>query len=127
MTINTISFNQNLGLVKLPVNIIDSSTQIAQSCSALGKLASNQNKFTIIGHSGLSSSPDSLLLEQVATELIDINIQETSNHLEKAPFNITQLHEKQIIEAHAWVIDAKGEVTLVATAIPKSYINTICQ
>lgn len=126
VTINTINIDPNLGLVELPVNTVDSSTQIAQSCSANSKLANNQNKFTIIGRGGLSSSPDDLLLEQVATELMDVTVEETSNHFKKAPSNSTQLQNKQIIEAKAWVINSKGEVTLLATATPQLHINTNC-
>jgi hypothetical protein len=49
--------------------MVDSSTQIVQSCSAHRKAANNQNRFTIVGRG----------------ELMDVNLQETSNHLGKAP------------------------------------------
>lgn len=44
----------------------------------------------------------------------------------QVPSNSTQLRDKLIIEAKAWVVDNKGEVTLVATATPQLYPNTNC-
>ncbi|MEA5508085.1 hypothetical protein VB735_34390, partial [Halotia wernerae UHCC 0503] len=53
--INSPGIDPSKGLVELPVNVVDSSTQIAASCNGGGKLA--KGKFTVSGRGGIPSNP----------------------------------------------------------------------
>jgi large exoprotein involved in heme utilization and adhesion len=55
VVLNTLNVDPSRGLVELPINLVDPSTQIAQSCSPQGKQAGSS--FVAIGRGGLPLSP----------------------------------------------------------------------
>lgn len=114
VSINNPEVDPTSGLVELPENLRDPSDRIITSCKA-----AEANSFTITGRGGLPTDPTAPLRGQ--TLLPDIrdftttgsnNPQDshTSNSASSIPKN-----RKLIVEATNWIIDAKGEVELVAS------------
>jgi large exoprotein involved in heme utilization and adhesion len=127
--INTLNVDPTQGLQTFPTTVLDTSNQIAQRCSPGGKLASSQNRFTVTGKGGLSSSPDDLftgtdalvnLLEPVFSQGNPGNAKiSQSNH---------GVQPSEIIEAQGWIIDTQGQVHLVVDASnPLSHNPVISQ
>ena len=103
------------GLVALPTNLVDASTQISQSCSAGGRLANRENNFTVSGRGGLPSSPTEVITPDMVQD--DLGTPMASNpptgeSVKPSPSN----PPKQLVEAQGWVVDDLGVVTLVAAA-----------
>lgn len=126
--INSPDVDPSKGLVDLPVNVVDASTQIAASCNGGGELA--KGKFTVTGRGGIPSSPiEHLTAEAVLADWITLEPEtdNRANALQNTTVNQEQLHPKnypqlvnsvtetnEIVEAQGWVIDANGNVVLVA-------------
>lgn len=51
--VTTIGIDPSRGLTALPINLVDPSKQINQSCALGGNLSNRQNRFTIAGRGGL--------------------------------------------------------------------------
>ncbi|MDF5707308.1 MAG: S-layer family protein [Nostoc sp. S4] len=126
--INSPDVDPSKGLVELPVNVVNASGQIVAECNASGK--SRGNSFTITGRGGVPSNPvepltaEPVLVDWIALEpkakntvggvqnTIVISKQRNTEHpLEKINF-VEQPTE--IVEAQGWVVDANGNVVLVA-------------
>jgi filamentous hemagglutinin family protein len=121
--INRLSVDPNQGLINLSTGIIDTENQLAQGCAAGSKFADNE--FTIIGRGGLPSSPEHLFI--ATNPLVDlvelVPNQESNKSIQPAATN-TNLPSK-IVEAQGWVIDAQGNINLVAqvaNAVPHNPI-----
>ncbi|AFZ24637.1 filamentous hemagglutinin family N-terminal domain protein [Cylindrospermum stagnale PCC 7417] len=117
-------------LVELPENLIDTAGQIAAACGAGGKLAGGS--FTATGRGGVVADPtDVLTSEAVLTDWISVSDEGENraggvrnNAVTQKQGNIESDAQKdnavnspeQIVEAQGWVIDARGNVVLVAQA-----------
>lgn len=108
--INRPEVDPTSGLIELPVNIVDHSHLIAQSCPV-----KRGNTFIITGRGGLPVSPNGVLRSN-QTEEVDwvttndlVSNQKDSNYKE-------QLVKPEISEADNWIISNSGEVMLVASA-----------
>jgi filamentous hemagglutinin family protein len=126
--INSPDVDPSKGLVELPVNVVDASTQIAASCNGGGKLA--KGKFTVTGRGGIPSNPiEQLTAEAVLADWITLEpeINDRANALQNRTVNQEQLHPKnysqlvnsvtetnEIVEAQGWMVDPNGNVVLVA-------------
>ena len=101
------------GLVNVPVEPVH--TEVAQGCYAGSAQA--QSEFIITGRGGLPPNPgDALTTDAVQVDLVTLD---PSNDNRKSPpvtTNPTKPTPKPIVEATGWVINAKGEVELVANA-----------
>ncbi len=127
--INSPDADPSKGLVELPVNLVDASQQIAASCSSGGKIA--RNSFIITGRGGLVADPtepliadDAVLADWITLKPESQNrgdsiqkravIQAQRNTEEKSQ-KVNSVNEPtQIVEAQGWVMDANGNVVLVA-------------
>lgn len=128
VNINTPDVDPNRGLVELPVNLIDLSQQIASGCNTGGK--QRRSSFTATGRGGISPSPTEPLMDDAVvaswvTIPVEVKKQQTTGQ------NSTQANSfhppTQIVEASGWVVDANGDIVLVAsvpTVAPRSPLFT---
>jgi large exoprotein involved in heme utilization and adhesion len=97
------------GLIELPVNVVDQSQLIAQSCPI-----NKGNVFIITGRGGLAISPSEALrsnqTEEVAWVKNNYSLSSQGyNHVKELPI------KTQITEADNWVTNNSGEVILIAS------------
>ncbi|MBW4456309.1 MAG: filamentous hemagglutinin N-terminal domain-containing protein [Nostoc indistinguendum CM1-VF10] len=111
--LNTPDIDPNSGLVNLPT--IASDTEVAQTCQAGGNLA--KSSFTITGRGGLPPNPgDALNTDAVQVDLITLNPSTREGKSPPVTIKPTTATPKPIVEATGWVMNAKGEVQLIANA-----------
>ncbi|MDJ0737478.1 MAG: filamentous hemagglutinin N-terminal domain-containing protein [Nostocaceae cyanobacterium] len=117
--INTPDVDTSHGLVALSENIVDVTDRISQGCSASGKMANAESRFTITGRGGIPKSPTDLFTGQTAlVNLFDFvpgNVQQ--EYSDKMPQVVSSSEtplSNQFVEAQGLVVDANGKVTLVA-------------
>lgn len=127
--INSPDADPSKGLVELPVNLVDASQQIAASCSSGGKIA--RNSFITTGRGGLVADPtepliadDAVLADWIALPPESHNraggikkraVVQAQRHTEQKSQKVNFVNEPtQIVEAQGWVMDANGNVVLVA-------------
>ncbi|MEA5603987.1 filamentous hemagglutinin N-terminal domain-containing protein [Nostoc sp. UHCC 0252] len=140
--INSPDADPSKGLVELPVNLVDTSQQIVADCNSGGK--AGRSSFITTGRGGLVDDPtqpliadDAVLVDWIALSpesknradgiqkrALVHNQQNTEGKLQK----VNSVNEPtQIVEAQGWVIDANGNVVLVAqvpTATPHNFLLT---
>ncbi|MEH1937965.1 MAG: filamentous hemagglutinin N-terminal domain-containing protein [Nostoc sp.] len=127
--INSPDADPSKGLVELPVNLVDASQQIVAGCNSSGKIA--RSSFITTGRGGIAADPtqpliadDAVLADWITLESESQNradsiqkrvvVQAQRNTEEKSQkVNSVNVHT-QIVEAQGWVIDANGNVVLVA-------------
>ncbi|MEH2451925.1 filamentous hemagglutinin N-terminal domain-containing protein [Nostoc sp.] len=141
--INSPDADPSRGLVELPVNLVDASKQIVADCNSGAKIA--RSSFIMTGRGGLIADPTQPLIadDAVLADWITLS-PESQNHADSIPKRavvqaqrntdkksqkVNSVNERtQIVEAQGWVIDANGNVVLVAqvpTATPhNSWLNT---
>ncbi|MEH2390479.1 MAG: filamentous hemagglutinin N-terminal domain-containing protein [Nostoc sp.] len=141
--INSPDADPSKGLVELPVNLVDASQQIVADCNSRTKIA--RSSFIRTGRGGLIADPTQPLIadDAVLADWITLSpesqnraggipkravVQAQQNTEKKSP-KVNSVNEPtQIVEAQGWVIDANGNVVLVAqipTATPhNSWLNT---
>ncbi|MBD1867455.1 S-layer family protein, partial [Cyanobacteria bacterium FACHB-471] len=101
------------GLVELPVEVVDASTQITQTCSSAG---ARMGQFVVTGRGGIPSSPlDPLVGDDSFAEWSTLDEQESA----PAPLSREDdgAQAEAIVEAQGWVVAEDGTVRLVATAL----------
>ncbi|MBW4523188.1 MAG: DVUA0089 family protein [Scytolyngbya sp. HA4215-MV1] len=115
VTLNTLDIDPSQGLIELPSELVDPTNQISQECSSNGQSAAKASRFTVTGRGGLPNSPnDPFTGDRPLVEPID---PVPSNNSSLPPTSaVPPSPPNEIIEAQGWVIDAKGEVSLVADA-----------
>ena len=106
--INNIGIDPSSGLVELPVTLADSSQQIATGCSS-----NTNSSFVATGRGGIPDNPNQYLnLNRTWSDLRDFS---TSG---KQTNNITEIkrisNQRRIVEATGFILNAKGEIELVA-------------
>jgi filamentous hemagglutinin family protein len=134
--INSPDADPSKGLVELPVNLVDASQQIVADCNSGGK--TGRSSFIATGRGGVVADPTEPLIADDAVVVDWITLSpETKNRadgiqkravIHKQRNTEEKLQEvnsvnqpTQIVEAQGWVIDANGNVVLVAkvpTATP---------
>ncbi|PHM09867.1 two-partner secretion domain-containing protein [Nostoc sp. 'Peltigera malacea cyanobiont' DB3992] len=137
--INSPDADPSKGLVELPVNLVDASQQIAASCSSGGKIA--RNSFITTGRGGLVADPtepliadDAVLADWIAippenqnraSGIQKIAVAQAQRHTEEKSQKVNFVNEPtQIVEAQGWVMDANGNVVLVAQVPTESPHNS---
>ncbi|MEH2022484.1 filamentous hemagglutinin N-terminal domain-containing protein [Nostoc sp.] len=127
--INSPDADPSKGLVELPVNLVDASRQIVASCSTGGKIG--RSSFIQTGRGGLVTDPTQPLIadDAVLADWITLSpetknraggiqkravVQAQRNTEEKSQKVNSANEPTQIVEALGWVIDANGNVVLVA-------------
>ncbi|MBD2646844.1 S-layer family protein [Nostoc foliaceum] len=127
--INSPDADPSKGLVELPVNLVDASQQIAASCDSGGKIG--KSSFIATGRGGLVADPtqpliadDAVLADWITLKPESQNraggiqkrmvVQAQGNTEEKSQKANSVNEPTQIVEAQGWVMDANGNVVLVA-------------
>ncbi|MFN6461096.1 MAG: filamentous hemagglutinin N-terminal domain-containing protein [Nostoc sp. DedVER02] len=134
--INSPDADPSKGLAELPVNLVDTSQQIVADCNSSGK--TGRSSFIATGRGGLVDDPtqpliadDAVLVDWIALSSESKNRAEGTQkravvhkqrNTEEKLQKVNSVNEPtQIVEAQGWVIDADGNVVLVAqvpTATP---------
>ncbi|MBN3907174.1 MAG: filamentous hemagglutinin N-terminal domain-containing protein [Nostoc sp. NMS1] len=144
--INSPDVDPSQGLVELPVNLVDASQQIVAGCNSGVKIA--RSSFIATGRGGLAADPTQPLIADDAVLADWITLSPESQNRAEGIQNRVVVHKQrnteeksqkvnsvneptQIVEAQGWVVDADGNVVLVAqvpTASPhnSSLIATSC-
>lgn len=143
--INSPDVDPSKGLIELPINLVDASKQIVAGCNSGVKIA--RSSFITTGRGGLEPNPteplmaDAVLADWITVEPESQNraggiqkravVQVQGNTEEKSQKVNSVNQPTQIVEAQGWVIDANGNVVLVAqvpTASPhnSSLVATSC-
>ncbi|MDM9381525.1 filamentous hemagglutinin N-terminal domain-containing protein [Chlorogloeopsis sp. ULAP01] len=137
VNINTIDTDPSRGLVELPMNLADASQLIATGCNPGGQ--QSRSSFITTGRGGITPSPtEPLLGDGVLADWINLEDEKSvggvqSNDLEEQSKtgslpkvdNISP--PDPIVEAQGWVVNAKGEIALVAdtsTVTPRTSLLT---
>jgi large exoprotein involved in heme utilization and adhesion len=129
--INTPDVDPSRGIVNLPEEVVDVTGLITQGCSAGGgKADRGSSEFTVTGRGGLPPTPrealssDTVLEDWGTLALTSVQPLRLSQHDARENRSgspavstyPTRPKPAPLVEASGWVIDAKGEVILTATA-----------
>ena len=126
--LNTPEVDPSRGLTELPDNLTDSGEQITAACTTTG-----ENQFIVTGRGGLPQAPDETLRDWTLWE--DLRLvrgvgqrerlaQRQGSHSEAGNSAASRLSPQfsnspsvtPIVEARGWIVEADGEVRLVANA-----------
>ncbi|MEH2388042.1 MAG: filamentous hemagglutinin N-terminal domain-containing protein [Nostoc sp.] len=120
VTINTPDVDPSRGLTQLPSNFVDASQQIAQGCTP--RRGENASRFIATGRGGLPQNPNEPLRGRaVITGWVDLLPQATPRVTDKLSTTVTK-SSNEIVEAQGWIVDAKGDIILVAQSGQSSFI-----
>ncbi|MEH1859418.1 MAG: S-layer family protein [Nostoc sp.] len=123
VTINSPDTDPSRGLIQLPSNLVDASQQIAQGCTPRGR--QNASRFIATGRGGLPQSPNEPLRGRaVITGWVDLPAQATQRVTDKSSTASITKSTDQIVEAQGWIVDANGDVILVARYAQSSSISS---
>ena len=114
------------GLTTLPIDLIDPSKQVSQSCAVGGKLSNRENRFTISGKGGLPKNPsDELFSTQSLVELAEL-VPSNKNQISVIEQKMEQKQDipkespKSIVEANLIARNSNGSLRLISTSNPLS-------
>ncbi len=105
--INNPAFVPNLGLVELPINLIDPSQKIASGCST------NQgNRFVATGRGGVPQNPT----QEIGSDRTWSDVRDLSAYrkIQKVQAQIPESSEV-LVQATSWHRNANGKIELIAT------------
>ncbi|MBR8836071.1 MAG: S-layer family protein [Stigonema ocellatum SAG 48.90 = DSM 106950] len=114
--INTPGIDPTRGLVQLPINLVDATQQIDNSCNLGSKYRASS--FVVTGRGGLPPNPRTEPLSSDAVQVDWVTLNPTTENRSR-PYvtkNLTPATPAQIIQATGWMRNAKGEVVLTADA-----------
>lgn len=138
VVLNTPDVDPSRGLSSLPVNLVDPTQQISQTCRPSEAIAAQQNRFVITGRGGLPTSPEALLTDdQPLVNLV--SLRPSSSNQVTVPYQEPSLNSlktlepsaREIIEAKSWLKDRNGTIYLVAhpdtiTAHSQGFVTPVC-
>jgi filamentous hemagglutinin family protein len=122
VTVTTPEIDPSRGLNILPLNLVDPSKQVSQSCAAGGKSSNRENRFAIAGRGGLPKSPsDELSITQSLVDLTEL-VPSSTNQISaiEQKQEVKNESPKFIVEANAIARDSHGRLQLVAASNPLS-------
>ncbi|NEP59183.1 MAG: filamentous hemagglutinin N-terminal domain-containing protein [Symploca sp. SIO2G7] len=117
--------NPASGLVKLPEEVADSTEQVIARCAA-----AEGNSFTLIGQGGIPEDPTAPIRGQtVWRDLQDFSVAEEQPQqmLPPSPPPVVENLPSEIVEATGWIVDAEGNVELVAQLPDGTVIYPVAQ
>ena len=120
ITISNPQVNPTQGLIELPSNLVDRSTQIARGCTPRDQ---ESGRFVVTGRGGLPLSPDQALRDRTVLTPDWITLDTTASETmpqssEKTLPDSAPVSANAIVEANGWTVDVQGKVTLVAQPQP---------
>ncbi|MBW4450912.1 MAG: S-layer family protein [Spirirestis rafaelensis WJT71-NPBG6] len=113
--INTPDIDATQGLIKLPASVVNTPGLVSSSCAAFAD--EGGSKFTVTGRGGLPPSPDDFLSGDVVwsdTRLLATTAQQPKPKTPAAKPS-SKAEAIAIVPATGWVINDKGEVTLISS------------
>ncbi len=112
---NTPGIDPTRGLVQLPTNLVDASSQIDTSCNPGSK--QRASSFTITGRGGLPPNPRAEPLTSDAVQVDWVTLKpSTRNHNSLTVTKKPTPTPEPIVQATGWTRNAKGEVVLTVDA-----------
>ncbi|MEH2416315.1 two-partner secretion domain-containing protein [Nostoc sp.] len=121
VTINSPDVDPSRGLIQLPSNLVDASQQITQGCTP--RRGKNASRFIATGRGGLPQNPNEPLRGRaVITGWVDLPPQATPRVTDKLFTASVTTSTNQIVEAQGWIVDANGDIILVAQSVQSSSI-----
>ncbi|MHC5938357.1 two-partner secretion domain-containing protein [Nostoc sp.] len=121
VTINTPDVDPSRGLIQLPSKVVDASQQITQGCTS--RRGKNTSHFIATGRGGLPLSPNEPLRGRaVIIGWVDLPPQATPRVTDKISTTSVTKSTNQIVEAQGWIVDANGDIILVAQSGQSSFI-----
>nr|WP_322716288.1 S-layer family protein [Nostoc sp. ChiQUE02]MDZ8229155.1 S-layer family protein [Nostoc sp. ChiQUE02] len=139
--INSPDADPSKGLVELPINLVNASQQIVAGCNSGGK--TGRSSLIATGRGGLAPDPtEPLIADAVLADWITLSpesqnragdiqkrgVVQAQRNTEEKSQKVNSVNEPtQIVEAQGWVMDANGNVVLVAqvpTAWPHNFSLT---
>ncbi|MDF5721934.1 MAG: hypothetical protein PUP91_15920 [Rhizonema sp. PD37] len=111
------------GLVVLPTLIEQAPKLVSSNCANFNETASG-SQFTITGRGGLPPSPDESLTGDVVWTDTRLPVT-TAQHQPKTHAAKSKPQLITIIPATGWVVNDKGEVTLISSVSDPTSVNTL--
>ncbi|MGI8505046.1 MAG: filamentous hemagglutinin N-terminal domain-containing protein [Hassallia sp.] len=113
--INTPDIDPTQGLTKLPASVVNTPRLVSSSCAAFADRGGS--KFTVTGRGGLPPSPDDFLSPDVVWSDARLLATTAQQHKPKTPAAkpSSKPNAIAIVPATGWVINDKGEVTLISS------------
>ncbi|MEG4025170.1 two-partner secretion domain-containing protein [Microcoleus sp. S13C4] len=117
VTFSSSGVNPAQGLVELPQNVVDPTALIAANpCTQEAESA-----FTVTGKGGVPPSPNDALSSPLpplpwveeAGSSVTSNVEDLSDVTDRGKKEEGQIPDREVVPAQGWVVNAKGEVTLV--------------
>jgi filamentous hemagglutinin family protein len=113
VTFSASGVNPAQGLVELPQNVVNPAALIAANPCIEGA----ENDFTVTGRGGLPPSPnDSLSSQETPFPWVEIE-EEVRSQKSEVRGEFAEIRDREIVPAQGWVVNEKGEVTLVAAEV----------
>ncbi|MBW4615718.1 MAG: filamentous hemagglutinin N-terminal domain-containing protein [Desmonostoc vinosum HA7617-LM4] len=120
--INTPDVDPSRGLAQLPVNVVETAGQIVSNCNPTSKIA--RGSFIVSGRGGIAPNPtepltgDAVLADWITVEpKAENRVDGIQNRTKDQLQTVNSVNQPtQIVEAQGWIIDANGNVVLVAQA-----------
>jgi filamentous hemagglutinin family protein len=120
--INTPDVDPSQGLAELPVEPVN--VEVAEGCQGSGRQASIE--FFHTGRGGFAPNPYESLSSREVWEDVQLPTQRTDNSAEAASASARLASPpNKIVEPQGWIINEKGEVTLVAE-MPATHSKSHC-
>ncbi len=111
--INTLSIEPTSGLFELPETLVETTSTITTTC-----LGNRDSSFQVTGRGGLPLSPNELIVsDRTLVDLGEPPIKPQARKSRSSSISLSPVKTaptKEIVEAQGWVIDANGQVYLVA-------------
>jgi len=118
VTFSASGVNPAQGLVELPQNIVNPAALIAANSCTKG----TEGAFTVTGRGGVPPSPDDTLssaaspwtwVEEEGSSATN-NVPDVRDVSDKGKKEEGEIRAREVVAARGWVVNARGEVTLVA-------------
>jgi filamentous hemagglutinin family protein len=115
VTFSASGVNPAQGLVELPQNIVDPATLIAANPCTKG----TESAFTVTGKGGVPPSPDNTLSSARSpwTWVEEAGSSPTDKVPDVTDQQAREIPAKEVVPARGWVVNARGEVMLVANQV----------
>src|SRR5919199_226642 len=118
VTFSASGVNPAQGLVELPQNVVNPAALIATNPCTKG----SESEFSATGKGGVPASPDDALsspllplrwVEEAASSATG-NVRDVTDVSDRGKKEEGEIRAREVVAARGWLVNAKGEVTLVA-------------
>jgi large exoprotein involved in heme utilization and adhesion len=116
VTFSASGVNPAQGLVELPQNVVNPAALIAANPCTKGA----ESAFSVTGKGGVPPSPDDTLSNAASpwTWVEEAGSSATDNVPDVTDQQAREIPDREVVPARGWVVNAQGEVMLVANQVP---------